>query len=90
MTSKKTIDPLLEDMNSGASWSKGDLRDLEWCIKHHETTAEIATFLCRSPREVIDKAKELGYTLHKATARRGKYTGSQRGGAPAGIKRAKV
>jgi hypothetical protein len=90
MTDRKAIDPLVQDMNSGEPWSEGDLRDLEWCIKHHETTAEIATFLCRSPKEVIEKANELGYKLHKLTGRRGKYTASPRGGAWAGIKRAKV
>lgn len=38
-----------------------DLEDLKLRIEHHDTTAEIASFLCRSPKEVIEKAKELGY-----------------------------
>jgi hypothetical protein len=46
------IDPLVADMNSGKPWSELSLDDLRGCTEHKQSTAEIATFLCRSPQEV--------------------------------------
>ena len=70
MPNPKQIDPLLEDLNSGEPWSEFALTDLRWCIKHRQPTAEIASFLCRSPQEVIAKANELGFELPKAIGKR--------------------
>jgi hypothetical protein len=75
MARAKRIDPLLEDLNSGEPWSELAVSDLRWCIKHKQPSAEIASFLCRSPQEVIEKARELGLDLPKAI---GKPTGRRR------------
>ncbi len=72
MPRAKQIDPLLEEVNSGEPWSELALSDLRWCIKHKQPTAEIASFLCPSPQEVIDKAKDLGFKLHRVIGRRPK------------------
>ena len=47
------------DLNSGEPWSEMDLFDLANCVRLKEPVKEIATFLCRSPREVRDKIAEI-------------------------------
>jgi len=47
------------DANSGQPWSEMDLSDLADCVRLRQAVEEIATFLCRSRREVRDKIAEL-------------------------------
>lgn len=60
------------DLNTGTPWSDLEAADLEWGAKHDHSAEEIATFLCRTMREVAGKAAELGYpNLPLYRARRG-------------------
>jgi hypothetical protein len=54
-----------DTLNTGQPWSERELRDLRQSIEDGEPVLEIADFLCRTPQEVIDKAKELGFDLSK-------------------------
>ena len=47
------------NLNTGEPWSDNDIRDLRRCIALGETAEEIASFLCRTPLEIRDKAAEL-------------------------------
>ncbi|MBV9199784.1 MAG: hypothetical protein JOY83_08650 [Alphaproteobacteria bacterium] len=47
------------DMNTGAKWSEMDLWDLAYCVRLNHPVEEIASFMCRSRREVRDKIAEL-------------------------------
>ena len=47
------------DLNSGKPWSEMDLFDLGNSVRLRESVDEIATFLCRSRREVREKIAEL-------------------------------
>jgi hypothetical protein len=47
------------NLNTGNPWSDIDLLDLANCLRLQEPVDEIATFLCRSRREVRDKIAEL-------------------------------
>jgi hypothetical protein len=49
----------LPDMNSGEKWSEMDLPDLANCIRLNDPVEEIASFMCRSRREIRDKIAEL-------------------------------
>ncbi len=51
----------VEQLNAGRPWSELDEHDLRSAIADGRTSAEIAEFLCRPEREVIEKARELGY-----------------------------
>lgn len=48
------------DANSGKPWSEMDITDLTHAIKHGDTIAQAASFLCRDEDEVREKMKELG------------------------------
>jgi hypothetical protein len=56
--SKNDIDGRL-DMNAGKEWSDMDLFDLANGVRLNQPVEEIASFLCRSRREVRDKIEEL-------------------------------
>jgi hypothetical protein len=47
------------DLNSGTPWSEMDLFDLANCVRLKDPVEEIASFLCRSRREVHQKIAEL-------------------------------
>jgi hypothetical protein len=47
------------DVNAGKEWSEMDLFDLANSVRLKNSIEEIATFLCRSRREVRDKIAEL-------------------------------
>ena len=47
------------DMNTGEKWSQMDLLDLANCIRLNDPVEEIASFMCRSRREIRDKTAEL-------------------------------
>ena len=47
------------DMNSGEKWSEMDLLDLANCIRLNDPVEEIASFMCRSRREISEKIAEL-------------------------------
>ena len=47
------------DMNTGKKWSQMDLLDLANCIRLNDPVEEIASFMCRSRREIRDKIAEL-------------------------------
>jgi hypothetical protein len=47
------------DVNTGKEWSEMDLFDLANSVRLKNSIEEIATFLCRSRREVRDKIAEL-------------------------------
>ena len=47
------------DMNTGKKWSQMDLLDLANCIRLNDPVKEIASFVCRSRREIREKIAEL-------------------------------
>ena len=47
------------DMNTGKKWSQMDLLDLANCIRLSDPVEEIASFMCRSRREIREKIAEL-------------------------------
>jgi hypothetical protein len=47
------------DMNTGKKWSQMDLLDLGNCIRLNDPVEEIASFMCRSRREIREKIAEL-------------------------------
>ena len=47
------------DMNSGEKWSEMDLLDLANGIRLNDPVEEIASFMCRSRREIREKIAEL-------------------------------
>jgi hypothetical protein len=69
------------DLNTGKPWSEMDLFDLANCVRLRQPVAEIASFMCRSRREVREKIAELEQTgeLEKRVAK-----------ADAGAKRQRV
>ena len=62
------------DMNTSEKWSQMDLLDLANCIRLNDPVEEIASFVCRSRREIRDKIAELERSgelpglIEKATA----------------------
>jgi hypothetical protein len=48
------------DLNTGTKWSEMDLLDLANCVRLNDHVEEIASFMCRSRREVRKKLAELG------------------------------
>ena len=50
------------DLNTGNPWSGMDLFDLANSVRLRQSLEEIATFLCRSRREVHEKIAELEQT----------------------------
>ena len=48
------------DLNTGKPWSEMDLFDLLNSLSRGSSIEDTADFLCRSPREVAEKARELG------------------------------
>jgi hypothetical protein len=48
------------DLNTGTEWSEMDLLDLANCVRLHRRVEEIATFMCRSRREVREKIGRAG------------------------------
>ena len=50
------------DLNTGKPWSEMDLFDLGNCVRLRQPVEKIATFLCRSRREVREKIAELEQT----------------------------
>jgi len=47
------------DVNTGKEWSEMDLFDLADSVRLKNPIEEVATFLCRSRREIRDKIAEL-------------------------------
>src|ERR1700741_3924772 len=47
------------DLNTGTKWSEMDLLDLGNCVRLNQPVEEIASFMCRSRREIRDKIAEL-------------------------------
>jgi hypothetical protein len=47
------------DMNSGEKWSEMGLLDLANCIRLNDPVEEIASFMCRSRRQIREKIAEL-------------------------------
>jgi hypothetical protein len=45
-----------EDVNSGTPWSEQDDADLLWMMKGKSGVSTTATFLCRTEREVRERA----------------------------------
>jgi hypothetical protein len=62
------------DLNTGKEWSAMDLMHLANCVRVNNPIEEIASFMCRSRREIRDKiaelerSGELGRWLEKAAA----------------------
>ena len=50
------------DLNSGTPWPEMELFGLANCVRRRQPVEEIATFLCRSRREVRDMIAELAKT----------------------------
>jgi hypothetical protein len=50
------------DLNSGKPWSELDDEDLRASVANGATSKVAAEFLCRTGREVRERAKELGLT----------------------------
>jgi hypothetical protein len=48
------------EANTGKAWGEIDTRDLLWMLDQKEKVQHIATFLCRTPKEIRDRARELG------------------------------
>ena len=46
-------------LNTGKPWSEMDLFDLGNCVRLRQPVEKIATFVCRSRREVREKIAEL-------------------------------
>jgi hypothetical protein len=65
------------DANSGNAWSEVDLSDLANCVRLRECIEEIATFLCRSRREVREKIAELEQSGELAKRVAGAAEGAQ-------------
>ena len=53
------LDP--PNLNTGEPWGEIDTRDLVCCLEHKEAVLFIADFLCRTRKEIRDRAHELGY-----------------------------
>ena len=51
-------------LNTGKRWSENDVRDLRAAIENGDLLNEIADFLCRTKREVREKARELGLRIN--------------------------
>lgn len=47
------------DLNTGEPWSEMDFLDLDNCFRVNDPIEEIASFMCRSRREIRDKIAEL-------------------------------
>jgi len=47
--------------NTGQPWGEVDDRDLAWMLGRGQSLSEMAEFLCRTRREVRERAQELGY-----------------------------
>src|SRR5215831_13219592 len=47
------------DLNTGTKWSEMDLLDLGNCVRLNDSVEEIASFMCRSRREIRKKVAEL-------------------------------
>jgi hypothetical protein len=61
---KVAINDPLDDppnMNTGEPWSDADDRDLKWMIKRSARISSMADFLCRTAKELRDRARELGF-----------------------------
>jgi hypothetical protein len=66
-----TYDPSGRDaVNSGAPWSAQVDADLLWMIDEHRGVSTIAQFLCRTEREVRERARQLGHLLGRGTGKR--------------------
>jgi hypothetical protein len=48
------------DLNTGTKWSEMDLLDLGNCVRLNQPVEEIASFMCRSRREIRDKIADFG------------------------------
>jgi len=53
------------DTNSPAHWSAWAEQELKACAQKGDSLAEIAIFLCRTEREIAEKAKEIGLEFKK-------------------------
>jgi hypothetical protein len=53
------------DLNSGTPWSELAISDLRCSASQGQTAREAAVFLCRSVKEVRDKADELRINLRE-------------------------
>ena len=53
----------LPDLNPGEPWSEAAIRDLRRCIALGDSLEDTASFLCRSPQEVREKALQLELRL---------------------------
>ena len=62
------------DMNTGKKWSQMDLLDLANGIRLNDPVEEIASFMCRSRREIrekiagLERSGELAGLIEKAAA----------------------
>jgi hypothetical protein len=54
----------LPNLNTGQPWSENDVRDLRAAIENGDLLHEIANYLCRTKREVREKARELGLRIN--------------------------
>jgi hypothetical protein len=48
------------NLNTGKAWSDVDVFDIRWQVKRKVPVDEIAEFMCRTEKEIRDKARELG------------------------------
>jgi hypothetical protein len=55
------------NLNSGQPWSELALADLEYGLKRDHSIRTIADFICRTEKEVREKATELGYSVPAKT-----------------------
>jgi hypothetical protein len=47
------------DLNTGSVWSEMDVWDLKQCLRFNDPPLKIATFLCRTEPDVLEKMREL-------------------------------
>jgi hypothetical protein len=66
-----------EDVNTGSAWSEQDDSDLLQMIKRHRGLLPIAEYLCRSEREVRERALQLGHKLPTGWGRRKGTSGTE-------------
>ncbi len=55
------------DMNTGKKWSQMDLLDLVNCIRLNDPVEEIASFMCRSRREIREKIAVFSSKRHHSS-----------------------
>ena len=49
------------NLNTGDAWSESEEYDIAYGAKHGDSLEELAELLCRTKREIAEKARAMGY-----------------------------